>query len=179
MNETVGETAKEDISAPDSAGLFGPDEPFGTDYHKLLLEQYRLYVDTSTKVSERRAAVQTFFLTANTLLATVYGVAAGKGSAPAIPQVDTAWQWLVPLAGLLLALSWFVLIGAYSALNSAKFKVIHELERRLPARMFDREWQIVQAKEKGRHTLTQVERLIPLIFAFFFAALMLRALAVI
>jgi len=179
MNETVGQTAKEDISAPDSGDLFGPEEPFAADYYKLLLEQYKLYVDSSTKVSERRAAVQTFFLTANTLLATVYGLAAGKGSAPAIQQVDTAWQWLVPLAGLLLALSWFVLIGAYSALNSAKFKVICQLEQRLPVRMFDREWQIVLAKERGRYTLTQVERVIPLIFASFFAALMLRALAVI
>jgi hypothetical protein len=169
-----------DASDSDRPSLFNPEAPYGADYYKLLLEQYKLYVDSSTKVSERRATAQTFFLTANTLLATAYGLAAGKGSAPAIQQVDAAWQWLVPLAGLLLALGWFVLIGAYGALNSAKFKVIHELEQRLPASMFDREWQIVQAKEKRRrYTLTQVERLIPLIFAAFFAALMLRALAVI
>jgi hypothetical protein len=166
--------AQQDISTPDPAGLFGAAEPFGADYYKLLMEQYKLYVDSSTKVSERRATAQTFFLTANTLLASVYGLAAGRGVAPAAAQAGAAWQWLVPLAGLLLALSWFVLIGGYAALNGSKFKVIHELEQRLPARLFDREWHVLREK-KGRLTLTQVERVIPLIFALFFAALMVGA----
>lgn len=175
MNETVGQTAEEDISASDPAGLFGPEERFGADYYKLLMEQYKLYVDSSTKLSERRATAQTFFLTANTLLATASGLAAGRYIAPAAAAAaDGTWQWLVPLAGLLLALSWFVLIGAYRTLNSAKFKVIHELERQLPARLFEREWHFTQEK-KGGLTLTRVERVIPLIFALFFAALMGQA----
>lgn len=164
-----------DAPNSDPPALLNAEERFGADYYKLLMEQYKLYVDSSTKVSERRATAQTFFLTANTLLATAYGLVASKGTPAAVPRPDMAWPWLVPLAGLMLALSWFVLIGAYGALNSGKFKVIHELEQHLPAAMFDREWQILLQK-KGRYTLTQVERIIPLIFAFFFAALIVRAL---
>jgi hypothetical protein len=43
-----------------------------------------------------------------------------------------------------------------------------------PARLFDREWHFLRQK-KGRLTLTQMERVIPLIFASFLAALTLTA----
>lgn len=155
-------------------GSFASKELFGDDYSKLLLEQYKLYVDTSTKVSERRAATQTFFLSANTLLATVYGLTAGKESTLA---PFGSWQWAIPLAGLVLALSWFFLIRSYSSLNRAKFQVISEIEKRLPAQLFTLEWDFLEHGASRRHfALTRVERLIPLTFALFFAGLIAHAL---
>jgi hypothetical protein len=70
--------AADDTPPFDPSSWFAPDGRFGADQAKLLMEQYKIYVDTSTKVSERRATAQTFLLTANTLLVTVYGLAADK-----------------------------------------------------------------------------------------------------
>jgi hypothetical protein len=160
--------------SPGAEHWFASKEEFGGEYYKLLLEQYRLYVDSSTKVSERRAAAQTFFLTANTLISTVYGLAVrDDGGAGTVPD---AGQWLLPTVGLMLALIWFMLIRAYGSLNSGKFKVISELEKRLPMRMFDLEWHLLQRGREAKHLrLTAIERFIPLIFAAFFAAMLVRA----
>lgn len=160
-------------SGPDWDSGFAPEDRFGSEYSKLLLEQYKLYVDSSSKVSDRRGATQTFFLSANTLLATVYGLAVGKESA-----IGSLGSWLIPLAGVLLALSWLLLIQSYSSLNSAKFRVIEKLEQRLPVQLFTLEWQVIKNSASGRRyvPLNRIERLIPLTFALFFAGLIIRAL---
>ena len=163
--------------ASDHSSAFAPPDAFGSDYYKLLLEQYKMYVDTSTKVSERRATAQTFFLSANSLLATAYGLAAGRGAASgAAGAGSTSWQGLVPIVGLMLALSWYALIRAYGTLNNGKFQVIGEIEKRLPVAMFDLEWTLLQRGRGWAHMpLTYIERFIPLIFALFFLLLTLKA----
>ena len=166
------------MAAGGSSGLdwdsgFAPEDRFGSEYSKLLLEQYKLYVDSSSKVSDRRGTTQTFFLSANTLLATVYGLAVGGGSASA-----STGSWLIPLAGVMLSLSWILLIQSYSSLNSAKFRVIEQVEKRLPAQLFTLEWQVIKHSASGRRyvPLNRIERLIPLTFALFFAGLIAHAL---
>ena len=47
----------------------------------------------------------------------------------------------MPAAAGLVSLSWLLLIRSYRNLNKAKFKVISELEDRLPVAPFDREWE--------------------------------------
>src|SRR5205823_6786097 len=112
---------------------FGPLDPFGADYHKLLIEQYKVYVDTTNKVSDRRGSAHTLLLTVNTSLITVYGLVLAKDMP--LAAAHGPWTWLVPLAGLLVSLTWFLLIRSYRVLNGAKFKVVNEIERRLPAQL--------------------------------------------
>lgn len=82
-------------------------------------------------------------------------------------------MWLVPLVGLLVAIAWFMLIRAYRALNTGKFKVIHELEARLPARLFDLEWEFLRRGEGWQYTpLTHMEQYIPIAFGIFYLALL-------
>jgi len=140
------------------------------DRTKALLEQYKLYVDSTSKISDRRGAANTFLLSTNSALVTVYGLAAGKDTT--LAGSNGAAAWLIPVAGLTISVSWIALIRSYRAVNRAKFEVINNLEGRLPARLFNAEWQIL----KSRHLpFTYVEQLVPGAFMIIYAALLFVA----
>jgi hypothetical protein len=154
---------------------FLPPASFGADYHKLLMEQYKVYVDTTNKISDRRGFAHTLLLTVNTSLVTVYGLVLTKDSP--LTAAHGPWTWLVPVAGLLVSVTWFLLIRSYRALNDAKFRVVNDIESRLPAQLFDLEWQYLERGETIRFTpLSHVEQYIPLAFSLFYIALLSIAL---
>ena len=160
------------MSGNDETWLNDQDE-FSGDRAKMLLEQYKLFVETTSKVSDRRGAANTFLLTANTALVTVCGLVAGKDVAVSTAAAGP-WRWVIPVAGLTLCLAWFALIRAYRALNTAKFAVIHELERHLPARLFDWEWHHLERGKSWLYTpLTHVEQFVPGVFAAIYIGLMI------
>jgi len=146
-------------SKGDGSPLFrvSPSE-YGDSYKVHLLEQYKLYVDTADRVSQRRTSANNYLLTVNAFLVTLYGLASSSPS-------NQAWYFVVPIAGILVCIAWFALISSYRNLNTAKFMVIHELEQRLPAALFDHEWELC---ERGRgivyKPLTHIEQSIPFIF---------------
>jgi len=101
----------------------------------------------------------------------LYGLASSFGD-------NRAWVFVVPAAGVLVCITWLVLIRSYRNLNTAKFKVIHELEEHLPAALFDREWNHAQRGEgKAYKPLTHIEPYIPLVFAALYFTLAVYALA--
>lgn len=155
-------------------GMFPVDPAtYGNDYHEHLLEQYKLYVTMADKISERRQTANNFFLTVNSFLVTIYGVLA----ATSIGKQQAAWHLAVPLAGLLIALTWATLIRSYRQLNKGKFKVIHLLEQKLPAALYAVEWQIFkEGKGKDYLPFTHVERYVPFIYAGLYTALAVVAL---
>jgi hypothetical protein len=72
----------------------------------------------------------------------------------------------VPLMGILICRSWWQTIRSYRQLARAKFKVLHTLEHRLPARLFETEWELL-GKGKDRrayYPLSRIERSIPVTF---------------
>src|ERR1700736_5787743 len=101
-------TAPRDIKPSD---WFNPVESFGADYTKMLIEQYKVYVDTTNKVSDRRGSAHTLVLTVNTSLVTVYGLVLAKDTP--LAAAHGPWTWLVPVAGLLVSFTWFLLIRLY------------------------------------------------------------------
>jgi hypothetical protein len=65
------------------------------------------------------------------------------------------------------------LVKSYKALNTAKFKVIHEIEEQLPVALFDYEWHVCgKGKDREKYVpLTHLERLVPWMFGVLFLAL--------
>jgi len=146
-------------------------EEYGDAYREHLLEQYKLFVESADRVSERRTSANNYLLTVNAFLVTLYGLAASWGD-------NRAWVFVVPVAGVLVCVTWLVLIRSYRNLNTAKFKVVHELEEHLPAALFDREWDHAQRGEgKAYKPLTHIEPYIPLVFAALYLTLAVYALA--
>ena len=47
---------------------------YGEDYRSHLLDQYRTYVETADKISQRRSTANNYLLTVNAFLVSLYGV---------------------------------------------------------------------------------------------------------
>src|SRR3989442_4466442 len=95
---------------------------YGEKYKDHLLEQYKLYVASSQHVSDRRLTSGNYFLAINSSLVTLFGLALSSFG-------HHRWNVVIPVAGMLVCLVWDSLVKSYKDLNTAKFRVIHELEQ--------------------------------------------------
>ncbi len=152
-----------------------PREEYGSDYAPHLLEQYKLYVEMADKISERRQTANTFFLTINTALVAMLGIVWPRMEG----LVGATWYTVVGVAGLILCYSWYRLLKSYKDLNSGKFRVVHAMERLLPTRPYDAEWESVGRGENPKLYLpfTHIETKIP--WVFFGLYLVLIAISII
>ncbi len=124
-----------------------------------LLEQYKLYLEMADRISQRRGAANTFFLTFNT--AVVGALASLYDKVP--KEVGIA----LFVAAAVFAIAWALLLRSYRNLNSAKFKVVGLLEERLPARLFyEAEWVALgEGKDYRKYIpLSVVETVVPVVF---------------
>jgi len=136
--------------------------PVPADY----MELYKLAVEMADRVSARRGTANTFFVTVNTALLAFLGLA----------ELRAAWP--VAAGGVVISVTWALLIKSYRNLNTAKFMVINEAEKRLPLKVFYDEWQHLK-KDRPENWLpknwrawlkwyvefTIVEMIVPLVFA--------------
>jgi len=140
-------------------------EAYGESWQAVLFEQYKIYVDSADKVSERRTAANNYLLTVNTALVTLYGLTSQHAS-------STVWHVAVPVAGILASFVWWWLIRSYRNLNTIKFQVIHELEKYLPAALYEYEWHLAERGQgKAYRPLSHLEGWVPLIFMAMYAVL--------
>lgn len=149
-------------------GLF--NKPSLTEHESnLLLEQYKLFVEMSDKVSERRHQANTFFLTVHTALITAL---TGFLSLTQATINHYGWILVASVAGVVFCFTWRQLIISYSQLNRGKFKVIHILEKHLPARLFYAEWNVVNHGDGSVYTpFTKVESIVPVVFGVIYIVL--------
>lgn len=142
---------------------------YGKKYQDHLLEQYKLFVGSAEKNSSLRHSANNFFLTLNTALVSLFGILASSYTA-----LSRLWLLLIPLAGILICLKWYALIISYKQLNTGKFAVIHKLEQRLPAALYDYEWEVLKKGDGTRYTpFTHIENHIPKIFVLLYILLTL------
>jgi hypothetical protein len=129
----------------------------------ILIDQYKLYVESSLDVTRRRISANTYFLTINTFLFAALGAASAAG----LDSLQVGWTFFVSIAGMILCYYWFRLIQSYRGLNRAKFKIIHQLEDKMPAKIFTDEWiELGEGKDSSRyHPVTSLEMRIPWVFA--------------
>lgn len=131
-----------------------------------LLEQYKLFVEMTDRVSERRHNANTFFLGVNTLIVGMLGTLLGIDAA-FVPFLALT----LAIAGGILCRVWLLLIASYKSLNDARFKVINRLEQQLPAAPFDWEWDELGRGEdcKKHRPFTYLEKWIPWTFGGLYA----------
>jgi hypothetical protein len=145
-------------------------DEYGPSYRDHALEIYKTYLEMADRISERREKANSFFLAVNTALIALLAKDAFAGPAAAAPS----WlELLVPIAAGVLCYLWYRIIRSYRDLNSAKFKVVHAIERQLPLRPYDAEWESVERGKNPRLYLpfTHVEKVVPWLFMVFHALL--------
>ena len=139
-----------------------------------LMEQYKLYVQSAENVSARRVASSRYLLTLNVALVALYGLQSANFG-------QTYWTLLVPVLGIPVSLLWHQIIKSHRDLNAVKFDIIHELEKHLPAALFQHEWQLAGEGKGGSYNpVTYIERWIPIAFvALHLAATVLTVLTIV
>lgn len=133
-------------------------DTYGDSFKAHLFEQYKHYVESADKLSERRVSANNYLLTVNALLTTFYGLLSSI-------SYKGGWAVLIPIAGIVVSLTWLRLITSYRNLNSVKFKVIHQLEQEMPAAIYEYEWKKAEeGRGKTYHPVTHLERWVPVVF---------------
>lgn len=157
----------------DRAGLFneieeGVEYPKNDKWYSHLLDQYKLYVEMADRISQRRATANTYFLSLNSAILAFVGYLSVKETGE--------HMWMLALGGIALSGLWRVLIISYSNLNTAKFKVIHKIEKRLPISPYEAEW--IAMGEGNDPTLyrpiSHIEQGVPLVFIALHAIVFMR-----
>ena len=150
-------------------GVYHDDQEFnsyfqvgGADTESL----YKLMVQSSEELVQRRQRMNAFFITAMGVLLALAGAIAKFGFTSS-PTVTFVVMTTFGVVGLLLCNSWRNLIDNYGKLNTAKFRVILKLEESLSSQVFAAEWA---ALGKGRRpekyrSFTRTENKVPLWFA--------------
>ena len=130
-----------------------------------IMEQYRLYVESADKVSQLRANANSFYITVNTLLLAFLGMK--------YHEIDECFLYVILFAGVLLSIVWFLNIRYYRALNTAKFKVIHILESKLPFQPYVSEWEFLKNGESKKCyvPISHVEKCVPIIFGILYLSI--------
>lgn len=123
------------------------------------LEIYKIIVEMADRVSQRRQAANSFYLSINTLLV---GGSAYLGTSNPAPRNII----IISVSGFLVSLYWIKSIESYKTLNTAKFSVINEIEQRLIEKPFSNEWKQLDPDGNGkRHKpFHKTERLVPFVF---------------
>lgn len=149
--------------------VVGDKRAYGDNYEAHCLEIYKLYVQMADKISTRRQSANSFFLAVNTAIIGIVGYVGGTGG---------NWNWAVSLAGLILCYAWYRLVRSYKDMNSGKFKVIHEIEKKLPLSPYDAEWEALgRGKDSSLYLpFTRIEIWVPRVFAALHGFVLLLAL---
>ncbi len=149
-------------------------EEYGPNYKPHLLEQYKLYVEMADRISSRRQSANSFFLSVNTAIIALISYINWESAN------DSSFYWLVSLAGMALCFMWYRLVRSYKDLNTAKFKVIHEMEAKLPVAPYDSEWEKVGKGKNSKLYLpfTHIEIYIPWVFFVIHAFVLFNGLRI-
>lgn len=137
----------------------GANYPQNEKWHGHLLDQYKLYVEMADRISQRRTTANSYFLTVNSAMLGFVGYLTSKDDV-------TKNLWLIAVAGIALTALWYSIIISYKNLNTAKWNVVHEIEKRLPISPYDAEWD---ALERGRNPrlyrpISHIESGVPWVF---------------
>ncbi len=137
------------------------------------IEQYKIYISIFNSTSDRRNKSNEFFLGLNAGIIGILGYVETKS----VPH-SSLITLLVPIAGIGICYSWFRIINAFRQINRAKFKVIHEMESKLPMSLFKTEWNILsKGTDKSKYyPLSQIEKNIPMIFIVLYLIILIMSL---
>lgn len=134
---------------------------------EIILEEYKLFVQMMDSNSNRRNQVNRFYLTVVASSYFVFPLVLKNGITN---YYFLAW---IGILGVVLCMVWFLTLYEYRTLNWAKFKVISDLEKRLPVQSYDLEYKYL--KEKKYIVLSKFEQSvtivlsIPYLILFFYA----------
>ena len=124
---------------------------------EILLSQWQTCVEMADSVSQRRDSMNNLFVTLNLAL---------------IAAVSFIWEIksvFMLLAGLVIYVLWCLFIRNFKQLNTEKYAVINNIEKKLPAKPFTDEWKRLNNNKKYANGTT-LEFTLPIMFILLYIA---------
>lgn len=145
-----------------------------TDEQKVILEQYKIFVELADRTSTKRSQANMFYVSLMSGLIVALSAIIEK---KLFVDFSVAVNFTISILGLMVCMLWRRTIISYKALNSAKYKVISLMEAQLPFACFDKEWEILgKGNNKRYRRLTAIETYIPVILSVPFFALLIYSI---
>ena len=132
---------------------------------EIFFEQYKLFTESAERTSDRRQSTNNYFLTLNSALLKFTGY---------LSSIQfKIWHVILAIAGIFICILWILNIKSFRTLNSAKFKIIHEMEEKLPMKLFCDEWKLLdKGNKEGYLRFSKIEQGIPIIFLILYFVMM-------
>lgn len=121
------------------------------DKTEIILAQWQTCVEMANSVSQRRDTMNNIFVTLNLAI---------------IAAVSISWDLkslFILAAGIVVCIIWILFIRNYKLLNTEKFNVINDIEKKLPVKPFNDEWKKLKSNKKYRDS-TKLENTLPIMF---------------
>lgn len=144
-----------------------PTASMSNEDKHLLFEQYKIMIDTSEKLMERRQSMVSLYITICTALIAFIGASFAFGNL----LITAVITLLTGVITIILCYNWRSSLAAYELNNEGKFEVINQIEKHLPADMFECEYRY--NKMKGIRSYSAREKVLPSIFMFVGVALII------
>ncbi len=130
------------------------------DATELILSQWQTCVEMADSISQRRDSMNNLFVTLNLALTA------------AVSVIWDIKSIILLGSGIGVCILWLFFINNFKQLNVEKYKVINNLEKDLPAKPFNDEWQHLEENEQYM-TGTSLEFVLPAMFIILYAVLIL------
>ena len=122
---------------------------------EIILAQWQTCVEMANSVSQRRDTMNNIFVTLNLAI---------------VAAVSITWNMkslLILVAGIVVCAIWLMFIRNYKLLNTEKFNVINAIEKNLPVKPFNDEWEKLKNNKKYTDG-TKLEKTLPIMFIFLY-----------
>lgn len=137
-----------------------------------LLEQYKLFLQTSEDLVNRRQNVNSFYISISSALVATMGALFAMEFGQ---EAKLIIGFIFCIIGIILSISWSKILSCYGNLNSSKMKIISNIEKQLPLSLFDAEWAALSDKlnKKKYISFTESEQAIPRLFGVVYFLVMI------
>lgn len=126
------------------------------DKTEIILAQWQTCVEMANSVSQRRDTMNNIFVTLNLAI---------------IAALSITWDiksLFILTAGIVVCVIWILFIRNFKLLNTEKFNVINDIEKKLPVKPFNEEWKKLKNNKKYKDS-TKLEKTLPIMFIILYA----------
>ena len=156
----------------------------GFDNKDTLMEQYKMFVQTSEDLVSRKQSVNTFYVTLNSLfLSAIVSVICIGGDSLLFTDNSMLVYCIsgfLAVIGIVICSSWVTLLNSYADLNASKMAIISCIEERLAVKLFDTEWALLTRRigKRKYQSFTVKEISVAKIFLYLYILLIIVCVAV-
>lgn len=124
-----------------------------------MVEIWGKAVDLADSIISKRISSNNIYMSIETALIAV------------VCFVHDWWDYITCFVGIVIAVLWFFSVLDYRSLSAVKYKIINDIEEKLPVQPISYEWKLIRAEKKYHYFgNSKIEIIIPIVFGLLFVA---------